>query len=271
MVLATNLNKPVKKQTFFQNIRKNWVLYLAIVSIILGGYGVLNLTRVVAPVDKKGEIKYSTGDQPLPEKIQIWVTAKDGLYLREKAAPKSKILILIPSGTQLEATKLTDGWYQVQYKGRSGWVNKSYVTTEAPATDPTADWNNFSNSSLGLTLRYPKDWSQADYGTSVVGSTSAFGFGPNVALKYSVVSPPPVIFRVSGVGKAKEELAYKSKSGVTEAATISGVAGSKITYQSSGVQMTAFVFQKGSSTYVIEESGGYLDILSSIVKSINLV
>jgi hypothetical protein len=95
---------------------------------------------------------------------------------------------------------------------------------------------------------------------------------PQLPAQLDPAKLPPVIVRTTAQTVTALEASYKANQGaVVEAATISGLAGEKITYNSSsGTQMTAFLVAKGATTFVIEETGGYSDELAKIIASLNL-
>lgn len=275
MPLARNLNKPTKIPKIKIPKPKKWMVWAFVfMAIGIGIFGIINLTKVLRPKDgKKEELKIETGDRPLPQTISLWITADGGLVMRENPDVKSKQLYLIPNGTQLSSTEMKDTWYKVTYMEKTGWVNKNYVTTQAPAEDPTKNWNTFSNKNAGYSLRFPKEWVSQDYGANpATSSTSYVAFGPQLAPTLDPSRLAPVIIRITTVTKEQAEAAYKAnQNAVSEAATVSGIAASKITYNSStGTQMTAYIVAKGANTVVIEETGGYQDELSRIVASLTL-
>jgi hypothetical protein len=277
MALARNLNP--KKFDFLSKIKfPKWKkpvwIGILIGAIVIGVFGVIYLTRIIPKEEDKQSIKLETGDRPLPSTISLWVNADGGLVMREGPDKGAKQLLLIPNGTQLAATELSGDWYKITYMDKTGWVNKGYVTTTAPAEDPTKAWNSFSNKGFGYTLRYPKEWVAQDYGANPASNSLNYvGFGPQLGATLDPVLLPPVIVRVTAQTKEQAEDVYKKSANVvTEAATISGLAGSKFTFNaSSGTQMTAYVVAKGSQIIIIEETGGYSDELVKIIASLNLM
>lgn len=272
MALARNLRK--KKFSFrLPKLSKKIWIFLIFLTLGIGAYGLINLIRLAPASTEKKELKFETGDRPLPQTISLWVNADGGLFMRETAEPKGKILIVIPNGTQLTAEETKENWFKVTYMNKTGWVNKTYVTTQAPAEDPTKAWNSFANKNFGYSLRYPKEWVAQDYGANpATGSESYVAFGPQLAPAMDPTQLAPVIVRVTAQPKEQAEAAFKSaQNSVAEPQTISGLAATKYTYNaSSGVQMTALVLQKGTKTYIFEESGGYSDDLLKIIATITL-
>jgi hypothetical protein len=274
MPLARNLNQKKITPRFKIPKPKKWMIWAALaVAVVVGVFGLINLTKVLSPKANQEEVKIETGDRPLPQVISLWVTADGGLIMRENPDAKSKQIYLIPNSTALSATEVQNDWYKVTYMEKTGWVNKKYVTTTAPAEDPTKNWTSYTNKSFNYSLRFPKDWVVQDYGANPASSSTSYvAFGPQLPATLDPAKLPPVIVRTTTQAVAQLETTYKANQGtVVEPASVSGLSGEKITYNSSsGTQMTAFLVAKGATTFVIEETGGYSDELGRIVASLNL-
>lgn len=271
MALARNLKR--KKTLRLPKLSKRVWVVLIFITLGIGAYGLINLIRLAPAKNEKQELKFETGDRPLPQTVSIWTNAEGGLFMRETPEPKGKILIVIPNGTQLTAEETKENWYKVSYMNKSGWVNKSYVTTQAPAEDPTKAWNTFSNKNFSYSVRYPKEWVAQDYGANpATASESYVGFGPQLGPTLDPTQLAPVIIRVTGQTKEQAEAGFKSApNSIPETVTVSGLPATKYTYNaSSGVQMTAFVLSKGPKTYLFEDSGGYSDELLKIIAGLTL-
>lgn len=273
MALAKNLNrKRIKIKKI--NFKKKWVyIAVGIVAVFLAVYGLINISRVASIGSKKQELKFETGDRPLPQKISLWVVADGGLKMRETPEANGKIIILIPNGTQLTAEEMKNDWYKVVYMDKTGWVSKNFITTQAPAEDPTKNWKSYQNKSFYYSLRYPVDWVVQDYGANPASESASFvGFGPQLGATLDPSTVPPVVVKVSSKTADAIEAGYRVMNGfVTEAVTISSLPAKKYSFiSSSGVQMTVFVVSKGSQTYIFEDSGGYSDELGKIVASLIL-
>ncbi len=276
MALAKNLN-PRKKTLKIPKFKKmnKWVIYsIVIFSIIILVFGVVLLTPHVIPQNnKKTEVKYETGDRPLVQKLSLWVTADGGLFMREKPEPKSRSLLIIPNGTQLTAEETQGDWYKVTYQEKTGWISKSYTTTQPPAEDPIKDWKTYQNKNIGYSLRYPVSWVVQDYGSNpATESESYVGLGTQLSPSLDPSQLPLVIIRTTKKSQEIVEADLSKQSNVVvENITVSGIAGKKFTYNaSSGVQMTTFVVLKGATVFIFEETGGYADELTKIVGSIIL-
>lgn len=277
MALARNLKpqRGLKPKIKFKlpKFKKGTVIALVVVAAALGIYGVLNLYRLAPAKEDKKDITFETGDRPLPQTLSIWVTADGGLFMRKDPNSKAEILSTIPNGTQLSAQETQGDWYKVSYMDKTGWVNKNYVTTAAPAESPTKNWNTFSNKAFGYSVRYPAGWVAQDYGANPATSSQSYvGFGPQLAPQLNPSLLPPVIIRVTSDTKEKTEAQYKTAANsVAEAVTVSSLAGTKYTYNaSSGTQMTAYVVPKGTQIYIIEETGGYSDEVGKMIASLTL-
>lgn len=272
MALARNI-KPRRIKFKLPKLKRKALLTMAVIAILLGAYGVLNLSRIIPKIGDKKEIKFQTGDQPLPQTTALWVTADGGLRMRANPDAKAALVSLIPNGTQLTATEVQGDWYKVTYQDKEGWVNKGYVTTQAPAEDPTKNWKVFTNKSFGYSLRYPSEWVAQDYGANPAsGSQSYVGFGLQLAPSLDPSLLPPVIVRITSSPQATVDNYYKSaQNSIAETVTVSGLAGTKYTYNAAtGVQMTAYVIPKSSQVVIIEETGGYSDELIKIIGTLVL-
>jgi hypothetical protein len=276
MALARKLGRnkgPKKKFKLPQISKRNLVISLVVLAVLAGAIGWWSLARSTKNDKGKIAIKYDTGDKPLPQKVLLWINADGGLNVRSEANSKSKIIILVPNGTQLEALETKDDWYKITYMGKTGWVSKQYVTLTAPAEDPTKAWKTYQNNAQNYALRYPTDWVAQDYGANpATNSSSYIAFGPQLPATMDPSNPPPVIVRIVPGGADAAAATYKASAGsVATPATIAGLAGTSYTYTaSSGVQMTAYVVAKGAQTFIIEETGGYADQLQKIVTSLSL-
>lgn len=276
MALAKNLN-PRKNKLKLPKFKKmnKWVVYGVIaISVVILSFGiVLIIPHIFPKSSEKVEVKYETGDRPLAQKTILWVTAEGGLFMRENPDSKSRAISLIPDRTQLTAEEIQGDWYKVIYQEKSGWINKGYTTTQAPAEDPTKNWQTYQNKTAGYSIRYPMEWVVQDYGSNpATGSDNYLGIGPQLPPTLDPSQLPPVVLRTTkNTLESIESNLSKQSSVVVEQTTISGISGKKFTYNaSSGVQMTTFVILKGSTVFIFEETGGYSDELNKIIQTIIL-
>jgi uncharacterized protein YxeA len=280
MTVAKNLQqyqRPGGKLRLKKSFKKNGkkvIIGLVIISILLGVYGIFNLIRLAPGKDDRQEVVLETGDQPLEQKITIYVDAPGGLNMREAPSATSKILKTIPNGTKLEASLLEGEWYKVIYDGQTGYVNQKYVKTSTETTTtPTTSWQSYQNSSFGYSISYPGDWVKVDYGANQAARLQSYvGFGAQLSDKLDSSVLPPVAVKVTNDPLATVQESYQTKAGVTVTeATIAGAAAKIYVFTaSSGVQMTAYVVGGSSSTYILEESGGYASELAEMAKNFKL-
>lgn len=90
---------------------------------------------VVQPVTEKVTDKVTkkvTETEPAPaEKPSKWTTTK--VRFREKASTDGKILATLEKGTQVEwAADAENGWTQVLYKDKTGYIKAEFLTDQKP-------------------------------------------------------------------------------------------------------------------------------------------
>jgi len=240
---------------------------VGVVAVIAIVFGVYTLFPKKVTDAGKTDIVLQTGDRPIQKENAIYINADGGLSLRSDRNTSSNRLELIPNGTKLVATEELDGWYKVEYNGKTGWVSKQYTTAVAPAEDPTKGWATFS-STLGYKIKYQTGWKSQNYGANdVLKATELVAFS-NQDLPTTIPAGSDFIAPVTAVVSTKTiadaENSYAVIAGVqTESVSVAGIAAKKYTYTSSGsnTQMTALVFAAGGKVFVLSEGGGYGDDL----------
>jgi hypothetical protein len=264
-MLSRNLYR-MKKRPLADKRKKAIFASLIAVSVFLIGFGFYMSNRTNPTAGKKDSITLQTGDRPLAQDKTVYVNADGGLSLRADHDSGSARLELIPNKTSLTVTEELDGWYQVSYNNKTGWISKQYTTTVAPAADPTKDWAIFSGS--GYKIKYETGWKAQDYGSNPTLFASSLVAFSNQDLPTSLPVGSdfiaPVTVSISTKTLADAEKAYSSIAGVqTEAVTVAGQTGQKFTYTSasSNTQMTAIVLSAGGKVFVFAEGGGYADDL----------
>ncbi len=65
------------------------------------------------------------------EELKYLTTAN--LNMRSAPGTNQRILLTIPNGTQMVFVSSKNGWYEVQYGGKQGYVSGTYVRTERVA------------------------------------------------------------------------------------------------------------------------------------------
>lgn len=256
------------KKSPLANKRNRAVLVgIGIFALALIAYGFYNMTNRKTADGGKVEIKLQTGDRPIPKEDAIYVNADGGLSLRADRNPNSQRLLLIPNGTKLTATQELDGWYQVTYEGKTGWVSKQYTTAVAPAEDPTKGWATFSSAG-GYKIKYQPGWKAQDYGANTALLASSMAAFSNLDLPTTIPAGSefiaPVTIAVSTKTVEESNKNYATIAGVqTEAISVGGIAATKYTYTSatSNTQMTAIVLASGGKAIILSEGGGYAEDL----------
>jgi len=245
-------------------------------AIMIGAAGLLllvgvvfayNLTNKKSSDSGKVEIKLDTGDRPIAKEDPVYVNADGGLSLRSDRNPNSQRMELIPNGTKLVATQELDGWYQVSYNDKTGWVSKQYTTKIAPAEDPAKDWGIFTSTS-GYKVKYQTGWKAQDYGKNELLKASSLVAFSNLDLPSTIPAGSefiaPVTIAVSTKSLDEAGKTFSTIAGVqTEAISVGGLPGTKYTYTSttSNTQMTAIVVAGSGKVFILSEGGGYAEDL----------
>ncbi|AQY51250.1 hypothetical protein PWEIH_11675 [Listeria weihenstephanensis FSL R9-0317] len=82
------------------------------------------------------------------------VTSDGGLNVRSKASTNSSVLGTLKAGDQVTVTSQSNGWTQIQYQGKSAWVNSSYIKMQESATkESTSNLQTVTIRSDGTNIR----------------------------------------------------------------------------------------------------------------------
>jgi hypothetical protein len=272
-MLSRNLYK-VKKSPLSKK-RKAIIFIVAGLAVVSITLGILRLNSFKPASGTKEEVKLETGDRPLKQDIVIYVNADGGLSLRSDRDPKSQRLELIPNGTKLEAKSELDGWYEVEYNGKSGWVSKQYVTTTAPVEDPTKSWTTFSGPSYKV--KYQPGWRVQDYGSNETSKSTSIVAFSNQDLPSSIPAGTefvaPVVFITSSQTIDEVTKSRSTISGVqAETITVAGQPATKYTYTavSSNTQVTDIVMAASGKVYIFMDGGGYLEDLLKMLNTFTI-
>jgi len=114
-----------------------------------------------------------------PGTFTVYVTALEGLNLRNKATTSDTVQAVMPYGTAIEVDDQTTAdnrdWYHGTYQEKTGWFAKEFTAKENPFT-------TYENTEIGYTFDYPKDWTiennkadkpSYDWRLSIKGTTAA--------------------------------------------------------------------------------------------------
>jgi uncharacterized protein YgiM (DUF1202 family) len=120
-------------------------------------------------------------EEPKPVDTVVYVNVAEGLKLRKDPSSTSQQLTLIPNGTALTVLETQGDWYKVTYQNQTGWIFSQFTTKEKPFD---ADWKTYSGSGFSstapkFTIKYPGDWTLAEYKVSKVdgGKTYKIALG----------------------------------------------------------------------------------------------
>jgi hypothetical protein len=273
-MLSRNLYK-VKKAPLSDRRKKVILSVLLVFSVFFIVYGIYNLKQIVPVSGKKEEVKVETGDRPLKQSKFVYTTADKGLSLRKDRDQNSERLVLIPNKTKLEATEELDGWYQVTYEGKTGWISKQYTTMDAPETDQFSSWQVFSTTTFKI--KYPVGWKVKDYGADSNNKVAQLIAFSNLDLPDTIPTGTefiaPITIKVTNKTIEEAKASYTSISGVTtEPISVGSLSGDKYVYTStlSNTQMTAVVVSTGSNVMILDEAGGYAEDLLNMIKTFSL-
>lgn len=107
---------------------------------------------------------FAAPDIASAESGSLTVNATAGLNMRTGPGTENPIITTLNHGTKLNYTNTQNGWYQVSYNGRTGWVIGTYVIatansapapapSPAPAPAPSNTGSLIVQAQLGLNMR----------------------------------------------------------------------------------------------------------------------
>ncbi|MGM9946128.1 MAG: SH3 domain-containing protein [Lysinibacillus sp.] len=70
------------------------------------------------------------GEKPTPPVVVVnknWITTATTLNMRDSSSTAGKVIAAIPKGTILTSISEKDGWYEVSYEGKKGYVSAAYL------------------------------------------------------------------------------------------------------------------------------------------------
>lgn len=137
---------PTKKTGFSKKILFAAVSLLVLLLLAVGVYLVLadnkaedsanseQTTTATTSAETKDDAEASNGQV-------VYVTAVEGLNLREEASTEALIVLLLPLGTALEVISSQGDWHFVQAQTR-GYVHKDFVSETKPQTGALLIFND---------------------------------------------------------------------------------------------------------------------------------
>lgn len=196
-------------------------------------------------------------------------TKKGTLNMRAKAQDNAEIIYRLPRGTIVQITQDLDGWAQVLYKGRSGFVMSSFIEeyTEFPYNAITKDSDGDAIRTFKKAM-YKLGYLKSDeinkrFDAAMEKALVKLQLINNVALNPEAVSPELQALMEWG-------MVLKSKSGYTDTATDkdSGLTVSIYCWDSDG-----FLYEKDKSmkleiSYGAQATGGQPPYAITVKKSL---
>ena len=106
---------------------------LVLILIVVGLIGFIFLGRAKPEETKSTEKQASSSANTDSKKTTDigYVTALEGLNLREQPTTDSNIILLLPEGTQVQILGTDNDWYYVEAQTK-GYVSKEYISTTKP-------------------------------------------------------------------------------------------------------------------------------------------
>jgi len=150
--------KKVKKKAGKFSKKRILVILAAILLLLLGAFLGWKFFTMKNEIKEVKEETTTTTKPKVKESKVVYVTADNGLNMRENPDAKSKSLAIIPNGTKLTVLEEKDGWYKVEYNGQTGWVSKDFVTETTPDDMKTYTGTGFSADAPKFSIKYPSDW-----------------------------------------------------------------------------------------------------------------
>ncbi len=249
--------------------KKKILFIIGVIFALVVLFGIYNLKKKVLSNNKsKIPIKIQSTDQPMSTKKSVKVNTGGGsLNIRADHSTTAKKIGEIPDGTIVEVQAETDGWYQVSYNGKTGWVSKQYVmladvnsTGQTSSTGQTFQGN-------GYTFQYSKDWNVQNYPTT--DSTVWVAISNNQL----PADPPQGSYFIPIVLKTYPDNIKPSGGFRTDPATqqtpatVGGVSAIRYTYtnQDTSTQVNTVEFERNGVLYDFYDNGGYIDDLNKIL------
>lgn len=247
------LDKPAKDKK--GSTKKKILIALAVLlALLLGAFGgYLYFKGSNKPKEEPAPTK-TEEPQKTETKKEVYVTADGGLNMREKPDKNAKVLILIPTGTKLTVLEEQNGWYKVEYNGKTGWVSKDFVSETKPEWK-TYSGSGFSTDNPKFSINYPFDWTLNGYKVSKTDSGKTY----------------TISLGEGGHGFSEGDASITS---TQEDITVNGQAGIKTTAKKDGkIVLLVASFQKGNGNIGIEFSPpegydqSYIDIYDKMIQT----
>ena len=89
-----------------------------------------------AKVTYNGKTGYASNAYLKPAAVEMYYTTAS-LNLRSGPGTSYKVLLVMPKGAGVEVLQKNGDWYQVRYKGTTGYASRKYLTAEKSSTGGT--------------------------------------------------------------------------------------------------------------------------------------
>ena len=78
------------------------------------------------------QVSHSEGDDK-PMTTTLTVSASSGSTVNLRKTPGGPLLDRIPLGERVTVLRQQDGWTEISYRGRTGWMQSRFLTEDAPS------------------------------------------------------------------------------------------------------------------------------------------
>lgn len=120
-------------------MKKKTLIWVIVAILVIGGVGfgiyfwqAKRAEREKAELQKQIQEQEKKKTEEEKEKNLVYVSAIEGLNLREEPSVTSKGLAVMFYGSGLEVLEEKDLWYKVKYEDKIGWCMKEYSSKEKP-------------------------------------------------------------------------------------------------------------------------------------------
>ncbi len=259
----------VRKKREINTGKKKILFVLGIIFALIVLFGIYNLKKKVLPDNKsKIPIKIQSTDQPMAAQKSVIVNTGGGaLNIRADHSATAKKIGEIPNKTKVEVKAETDGWYQISYNGKQGWISKQYTVSANADSSGQASTSGQTFQGSGYTFQYSKDWNLQNYPTTdsttwVALSNNQLPADPPQGSYFFPITLKVYPDNIKPTGGFRTDPATQSAP-----ILVGGANGTRYTYtsQDTSTQVNTVEFEKNGMLYDFTDNGGYWDDLNKIL------